>query len=153
MKFDLKTRVFLVKKFYKLESKTLVQRAFRSEYPKESVPDPTTIKNMVSNFEKYGSVGHVAPKPKNQSEKRKMAINQLNSMVSNFDSFSISKAASAIGVSKTLVYNILHDDLHLKPYKFHLWHKLEDYEKRVNFARWFLKQPDSNLPFYFYFYF
>jgi hypothetical protein len=107
---------------------------------------------MVSNFEKYGSVGHVAPKPKNPSEKREMAKNQLNFMVSNFDAFSISKAASAIGVSKTLVYHILHDDLHLKPYKFHLWHKLEDhdYEKRVNFARWFLKQPVANLPFYFF---
>ena len=35
----------------------------------------------------------------------------------------------------------IHDDLHLKPYKFHSWHKLEepDYQKRVNFAEWFLK--------------
>ena len=115
MKFDLKTRVFLVKQFHKLESITLVLRAFRREYPKEAAPKPNTIKNMVSNFEKYGSVGHVAPKPKNPSEKREMAKNQLNFMVSNFDAFSISKAASAIGVSKTLVYHILHDDLHLKP--------------------------------------
>ena len=34
---------------------------------------------------------------------------------------------------------------HYKPYKFYLWHKLEDkdYEKRLNFAHWFLKKPKS----------
>ncbi len=63
-------------------------------------------------------------------------------MVSDFESFSITKAASAIGVSRTLVYHILHDDLHIKPYKFHQWHKLEyeDYEKRLHFATWFFNQ-------------
>ena len=58
---------------------------------------------------------------------------------------SIRKAASAVGVSPTLVYYIFHDDLHFKPYKFHQWHKLEqeDYGKRLNFADWFLKLPKS----------
>ena len=53
------------------------------------------------------------------------------------------KAASAFGVSPMLVFSILHDDLHLKPYKFHQWYKLEahDYEKRVDFANWFLSLP------------
>ena len=152
MKFDLKTRVFLVKMFYKLEIITLVQRTFRREYPKQDTPTFPTIKNIVSNFEKYGSVGHVAPKPKIPSEKREMAKNQLKSMVKDFQSFSISKAASAIGVSTTLVYHILHDDLHLKPYKFHLWHKLEDldYGKRLFFAQWFLKMPVNRRRFFFF---
>ena len=41
------------------------------------------------------------------------------------------------------MYHILHDDLHIKPYKFHQWHKLEyeDYEKRLNFATCFFNQP------------
>ena len=66
-------------------------------------------------------------------------------MVSEFASLSIRKASFALGISSTLVYHILHDDLHLKSYKFHQWHKLEDrdYEKRVNFAQWFLKLPPS----------
>ena len=66
-------------------------------------------------------------------------------MVAEFPNLSIRKAASSIGVSPTLVYNILHDDLHLKPYKFHEWHKLEpkDYEKRIEFAQWFLSLPSN----------
>ena len=73
-------------------------------------------------------------------------------MVSDFETFSIRKAAAAIGVSATLIYHILHDDLHLKSYKFHLWHKLEDhdYDKRLVFARWFLKQPVKKRPFFFF---
>ena len=60
---------------------------------------------------------------------------------------SVRKAASAVGVSPTLVYNIYTDDLHLSAYKFHQWHKLEDkdYGKRVEFAKWFIKLPPSAL--------
>ena len=56
---------------------------------------------------------------------------------------SIRKAASAVGVSSTLVYTVLHDDLHLKPYKLNRWHQLEPhcYEKRVDFLHWFLSLP------------
>ena len=73
-------------------------------------------------------------------------------MVSDFETFSIRKAASAIGVSPTLICHILHDDLHLKPYKFHQWHKLEDqdYQKRLDFAQWFQKQPINSRQFYFF---
>ena len=61
-------------------------------------------------------------------------------MITEFPNLSVSKAASATGVSTTLIYTILHDDLHLKSYKYHDWHKLEDYdyERRVTFAKWFL---------------
>ena len=145
MKYNLVQRVFLVKKVYELKEISLVQRAFRREYPKDGTPNYSVIKNILSNFEKYGSVAHVPPKHKNLGQKREMAKKQLENMVSDFPKLSIRKAASAVGVSPTLVYHIFTDDLHLKPYKFHLWHKLEDkdYEKRLNFAHWFLKQPES----------
>jgi hypothetical protein len=84
------------------------------------------IRNIISNFEKTGSVVHVTQKPKKTSQKYEDTKNKLENMVSDFSTFSIRKAASAIGVSSTLVYHILLDDLHLKPYKFHQWHKLDD---------------------------
>jgi len=53
--------------------------------------------------------------------------------------------ASAVVVSATRVYYIFNDDLHLKPFKFHLCYKLEDQnnEKRMNLPHPFLKQPES----------
>ena len=117
MKYNLEQRVFLVKKVYDLKELSLVQRAFRTEYPKDGTPSHSVIKNIVSNFEKYGSVAHVAPKRKNSGQKREIVKNQLENLVSEFPQLSIRKAASAVGVSPTLVYHIFHDDLHLKPYK------------------------------------
>jgi len=145
MKYDIPQRVFLLKNFYELKEICLVQRRFRNEYPKFGTPSRSVIMNIVSNFEKYGSVAHVPPKQKNPGQKREMVKNQLENLVSDFPNLSIRKAASAVGVSPTLVYHIFHDDLHLKPYKFHLWHKLEDKDhgKRLNFAHWILKLPLS----------
>ncbi len=141
MKYDIPQRVFLVKNYYDLKSITLVQRAFKLEFSQKTAPSPTTILNIVSNFEKYGSVLHVPPKSKNPSLKREKAKNDLKTVMSEFPQLSIRKAAAAVDVSPTLTYNIIHDDLHLKPYKFHSWHKLEDpdYQKRVDFAEWFIK--------------
>ena len=64
-------------------------------------------------------------------------------MLKEFPNLSI-----AVNVSTTLLYSILHDDLHLKPYKFNVWQKLEmhDYQKRVDFAQWFLSlAPDAKV--------
>ena len=42
--------------------------------------------------------------------------------------------ASAVRVSTKIVFNILNDDLHQKPYKI----EVHDYVKRVEFATWYL---------------
>ena len=96
MKYNLVQRVFLVKKVYELKEISLVQRAFRREYPKDGTPNYSVIKNILSNFEKYGSVAHVPPKHKNLGQKREMAKKQLENMVSDFPKLSIRKAASAL---------------------------------------------------------
>ena len=96
-------------------------------------------------LEESGSVAHTAPKRKIPSQKREDAKIRLETMATDFSTFSISKAASAVGVSPTLVYRILRDDLHVKPYKYQECHKLEecDYENRVKFAKWFLLRPQN----------
>ena len=67
-------------------------------------------------LEKRGSAAHMVLKRKEPSQNRVDAKNQLETMATDFSTFSIRKAASAVGVSLTLVYHILHDDLHVKPY-------------------------------------
>ncbi len=98
-------------------------RAWRAEYPKQPTPNHSTVKNIVSNFEKYGSVLHVSPKTTKPSPKREKAKIELNNLLTKFPQLSIAKAASNVGTSPTLTYHIIHDDLHLKPYKFNRWHK------------------------------
>ena len=143
MKYDLKKSIFLVKKFYEFKNITLVQRAYKAEYKEKIASGNKVIENIVSNFEKNGSVTSSYPKTRKSSGKREDAKKQIESMIAEFPNLSIRKMSSASSVSTTLVFHILHDDLHLKPYKYHDWHKLEvhDYDKRLEFAQWFLKLP------------
>jgi hypothetical protein len=146
MKYDLKKRIFLLKNYYKFQSFAMVQSAYRVEFKSKIAPDRKVILNIVNTFEKTGSVSPIPPKHKEISETRKVAKNELEIMVSDFPNLSIRKAASAVNVSPTLVFHILHDDFHLKSYKYQDWHKLEDtdYEKRVKFAQWVLSWPKQS---------
>jgi hypothetical protein len=71
-------------------------------------------------------------KRKEPNQKRLDTTNKLKTVLKQDSSLSIRKTK----VSTTLVFKILHDDLHLKPYKLHNWHKLDDhdYPKRVEFG-------------------
>ena len=78
-----------------------------------------------------------------KSQKRMNAKESLEKIVEENPSISSRKAASALQVSQKLILTILSDDLHLKPFNFHHWHKLEerDYATRIEFAIWFLCLP------------
>ena len=129
MQYDLEKRIFLLEKYIKFDSITAVQRAYTSKYKNEKAPDHTTIRNIVSVFKKTGSVNPMPPKPKKPSQKRLDAQNQLKTMVADPAGFSTRKAACSLGLSHTTILSILHDGFHFKAYKYHFWHKLDDYEK------------------------
>jgi len=143
MKYDLKKRIFLLKTYYEFKSIAIVQSKYRVEYNEKTAPNDSVIRNIVRSFEKTGSVVASLLKREIPSKKWEEAKIELQNLIEEMPSLSIRKASSALGVSLTLVFNILHDDLHLKPYKLKDWHKLEvhDYEKRVEFAQWFISRP------------
>jgi transposase len=145
MLYDTPTRVFLLKTYYKTASPKLVQQAFRTKYESKHIPSRSVITNIVSSFEKYGSVVGTTKNGRPRSKKREEVKNQLETMISEDPSLSTRKAASALQCSQTFIVTVLHDDLHLKPFKFHNWHFIEehDYAKRLEFAQWFLKLRKS----------
>ncbi len=145
MLYDLQKRVFLLKTYYKTASIKAVQRAYQAEYKCKTAPNEKVIKNIVSTFEKHGSIIGTTQNGRPTSKKREYVKNQLQTMISENPSLSTRKAASALECSQTLIVTVLHDDLHLKPYKFHNWHVIEehDYAKRLSFAQWFLSLRKS----------
>ncbi len=78
MKYTIKERVFLVKYFYKYSDMKSILRAWRAEYPKQPTPNHSTVKNIVSNFEKYRSV-----KVNIEKEVRKIPCEMLKSSFLN----------------------------------------------------------------------
>ena len=130
-----------------MKSFSAVQSAFRVKFKVNVAPDHQIIKNIVQAFEKKSLCCTWTIKTSNTNSEatrgQKTAWNHGKG-ISEFVNPQ-SRLASAVNVSTTLVYSILHDDLHLKPYKFNVWQKLEiDYQKRVDFAQWFLLlAPDA----------
>ena len=119
MLYDQKKTHFLLKMYYKTESIKAVQRAYQAEYKCKTAPSNRVIINIVSTFEKHGSVIGTTKNRRPTSQKRKEVKNQLETMMAENSSLSTRKAASSLQCSQTLVVTVLHNDLHLKPYKFH----------------------------------
>ncbi len=149
MRYDLEKRAFLIKKFSKLNNSTLVQRAWRSEFKNLKAPDHKTILNLVSKFDKTGSVADLSRKSDKPSEKRENAKIVIEEAITRNPSLSLSKLSVCSGISQTLTRSILRDDLNLKPYKPQESQKLEasDYPKRLEFAEWFLSLPNDTAKF------
>ena len=112
-----KTHIFC-KRFLLISA---VQQAYHTRYKNENARSRSVILNIVSVFEKTASIVYMPPMQKEQRKKREDTKNQLEIMVKDFPSPSIRIAASAIGVSPTLVYLTHDDNLHLKPYKYQQW--------------------------------
>jgi len=135
----------MVEKYHELKNYTLVQRAWRTNFKNHAVPAFDTIKNTIQRFNTTGSVANMPSSRAEPSQKREDAKNQLKEMFSANPSLSIRKASANTGVSYGMVQIILKEDLHLKPYKIHYCHQLlaADYQKRVNFADFFMGLPNN----------
>lgn len=120
MIYTLEQRIFFVKSFYERKSIMAVQRAFKAKYGVKSTPHRDSIMASVKNFEKNGNVTAVDKRKGAKSEKRIKTEKELVQMMTENSSISIRKAASALEVSQTLIFTILHDDLHFKPYKLQI---------------------------------
>ena len=137
MIFDIPQRVFIVKIFYRFASYVKVKREFQKEYPRSNIPSNATVSKLIKTFESTGKVGLTPARPTKKNEKQVNALEPVKNLIEEFPSLSIRKTAQVVGVSTKIVFNILHDDLHLKPFKLQQWHKLEfhDYAKRLEFSK------------------
>ena len=143
MRYDKEKRYFMTKKLIELKSPTLVQRAYRTKYNGSTCPARKTILDLARNFEKFGTLLDLPPKPKNQRASRVDALNQPKILFAEDPSLSLNKASIAVGISASLCRDILRKDLQLKPFKYQSSHELlpPDYAKRVNFAQWWQGLP------------
>jgi hypothetical protein len=150
MGYDKEKRIFIVRNYIKFNNITKVQRAWRSQFNNIPAPSRTAILYNVSKFEKTGSVEYIHRVQPTPTQKREDAKNVINNMVSENPRLSIRKLALTTEVSYSTVRNILVDALHLKPFKFQIYHELQpgDFSKRVDFAQWFLKLPQYAVDFF-----
>lgn len=147
MRYSKEDHVFMVENMLKLNNCTLVMRKWRTKFKNRKAPSHFAIKGAVLRFRKHGSIQKRPPKHHDRSNRIKALKIQLANLYSQKPKLSIRKAACAVRISYSATRNILVNELHLFPYKQQKAQKLfyDDYEKRINFADWFLARP-RNLP-------
>lgn len=147
VRYDVEKRTFFVKKFFETKSIAKVQQAWRSKYKNQKAPDYSTIKAVVTKFEKTGHLNNLSRNHPLRTQKREAAKFTLKTFIEKDPSLSIRKLMQQAQISYSMTRSILKDDLKLKPYKTPTSHlmKSSDYPKRVDFATWFLKlSPKSH---------
>ena len=136
-------QTFLVEKFNQLQNICLVKRAWRTKYKAKQAPRSDNILCTVSRFKKTGSVLPNLNRRRHISQKRKIAKNIVENLVSKFPKLSLKMMAQESKISKSTTRKVLIEDLKRKLYKIQDYHQLNpaDYQKKVIFAEWFLKLP------------
>ena len=124
---------------------TLVKRAFRTKWKNNKAPSAQSINSAVAAFEKLSLSASTQENPRSLSQNRIDTKNALISIMEKEPTVSIRKAICNTKISIGTCHTILRQDLMLFPYKYHPVQKLYagDAEKRVEFAKWFLKRPSN----------
>ena len=95
-----------------------VQRSYQTEYKYNSASSTRAVKNVVFAFKNHWD---------NKKIETYQQKNQLKIMIGENRNFSTRKASSALQYSHTLIFIVLHDNLHLKPYKFYNSHVIKEH--------------------------
>ena len=136
MKYNQEKRMFLINKFLKLESVRLVQRAYRTEYVTSIAPADSTIRNIVSNFQKTGSVNRKVQKSRKKPVRTKALIESIKNLYVEDNKISLRKIANIVPASISTIRNVAKTEFKLKPYKairkFCLYKN--DYQRRLDFV-------------------
>ncbi|KAF2352904.1 Protein of unknown function DUF4817 [Trinorchestia longiramus] len=144
MQLTTEQRVFVVTTYVRTGSIKQVQHSFAECFPDRRLPCLSVIQN---NIRKYQTKGTCLNLNKGCSGRRKTVRTEENTemvrtIIEENETVSCRKNNSLL--SKSSFNRIVKRDLKWYPYKMHLRHQLtdNDYVRRENFVRWFLRKPD-----------
>lgn len=137
----------VVEWYFETKSPVTVQRKFRKEYKCRDAPGRQAIMDFVKQFR---STGCVKGKKKGGSEARvrtaEVVENVRTRLVDSPTKKSVRRLSIEEGLSYTTTWRILRKDLHLFPYKIHVYQELTDTgrQKRQQFAMEFGAEMEAN---------
>ena len=148
------TRVALVRCYYSSNnSATDAIRKFNTEKGNARRP-PCTLRALRCLIQKFEDTGSVLDKPRSgrpsAEDDRPAAVEEAVHEIAVSNEWRVSSVrmiAEATDIPKTSVHRILRKKLQYQKFRISIQHKLEpdDYEKRRQFAQWFLEDQLDNL--------
>ncbi|KAJ8976940.1 hypothetical protein NQ317_012225 [Molorchus minor] len=103
-------------------------------------------KRLVENFGQTGSLANKSTHVHRRGAQSEVNIAAVSQSVKDDPNLSIPRRSQELGLSQTTTWIILHQDLHLKPYKVQITQELKanDHHLRQNFANWALERVVAN---------
>ena len=125
-------------------------RNLREDYGQFNRLTERAIRNVVKKFEETGSIGDRVRPVRHRGVRSVENIAAVSESVAEYPELLIRRRSQLLGFSDGSLWRILHQDLHLHPYKIQITQelKLRDHEQRRIYADWVLEQQevDSDFP-------
>ena len=147
--FSDKQRAFCVREYYRnKDSFTRAQRKFCAHYNirrKNEAPSIQLIRKWVQKFEETGSTMNQPRSGRPRTSRDPENVERVRASIRENHGLSTRKRSNALGLPRTSLIRILHNDLHLHPYKIQMVQELkpQDHAHRLQFANEMLERFTS----------
>lgn len=139
MQLTTEQRVFVVSTYLETKSYAEVKNAFQLRFPGRNIPCSSTIRRNVIKYRQHGTSLNLN---KQSSGRRRTVTTQENiERVRDYiqENPTASLRRNDLGIHRSSLHRIIHNELHLHPYKMHKRHELKptDFPRRLQFCNWF----------------
>lgn len=136
VQYTTQQRIRIVEAYFATKSVVLTQRQYRRHFVRTKVPDRRTIIRLVAKFRETGSVANAnkGHSGRPRSVKTPNNIQNLRDRLEKSPRKSTRRLSQEVGISRSSVLRILHDDLKLFPYKIQLLQSQTDRNKAERLA-------------------
>lgn len=140
-KYDIKTRIEFIKKFYQMGNYRNVALSFLPSFK----PSHSTIMRTVERFERTGSVEDEQKQGKPNTINKEINIDEINKSIKENPTMSIRTRAETLGISKSTLQRIMHE-LGYHGYRLQLFHQIKPADElfRLRFVKNFLQYGNNN---------
>ena len=131
VQFSVHERSKILESYFSTKLVVLTQREFRREFPGRKTPHKKTITKTVEKFRNTGSVGN-DNKGHNGwyvTVRTRTNVQAVRNHLEQLPRKSIRRLSQEVGISRTTVQRIIHNDLKLFPYKVQILQKQTDANK------------------------
>lgn len=147
MVLSLQERIFLVEHTFRCNGEFTeeVRNRFKAAFPNSDVPHRNSVRSLIAKFRETGSV-HDACRSGRDPILTDEKINNISEAMARSPNKSVRRLSDEVDISVGSAHNALRKTLKLHPYKISCYHELKeaDYEKRVQFCRWFRQFLDND---------
>ena len=140
MQLTTQQRIYVVTEFTRTNSITSVQRSFAAVFPGRRPPTDKTIKKLMQKFQDRGTVENqnAGRSGRRRSTWTPQNIDLIEQALLNNPRLSARR--NGLGIPKSTFNEITKFDLNFHPYRMFIHNEIKagDYQRRMNYCRWFL---------------